>query len=369
MAGRGGGPLAGRAGKGRGPPQVPWNVLAKEEHAPGAKKGGVTEHLSGPHLIPNVGREAMVPAEVIRRRPPPRKQPNELPPAQKTALNSKDRKRLEKALKRVNSTLRRTHDERIKSRSRSRRCASRSNDASPRRSRSRSWKCSPSRERSVSGSRCSRSPSSEPRNVRPVSPPARTPTEIARRKAEEEEQNRLRAKEEELRRIEDERKVQELRESRQKQKEMAESRKKKLVGAFALSDDDMDGSTKDREDPQLVRRKALGSLAPTAVEEAPFATSSALAVPRDLRAVAPPPASSLLNESAHVTAADIDGAYHDHKFAKVWKDWDSSKKDNPGEVARQFMKIAAIKRRGQPRPGAEGSRARSRSRSRSRRRR
>mmetsp|Transcript_10836 Transcript_10836/g.30852 ORF Transcript_10836/g.30852 Transcript_10836/m.30852 type:complete len:241 (-) Transcript_10836:126-848(-) len=64
-----------------------------------------------------------------------------------------------------------------------------------------------------------------------------------------------------------------------------------------------------------------------------------------------------------VTALDIDGSAHDHKFSKVWKDWDASKKDDPGEIARQFMKVSAIKRRGycaQPRRG--GSRSRSRSR-------
>lgn len=36
---------------------------------PGARSGGMTHHIQGPHLIPNVGREAMLNAEVVRRKP------------------------------------------------------------------------------------------------------------------------------------------------------------------------------------------------------------------------------------------------------------------------------------------------------------
>ena len=36
---------------------------------PGARSGGLTHHIQGPHLIPNVGREAMLGAEVVRRKP------------------------------------------------------------------------------------------------------------------------------------------------------------------------------------------------------------------------------------------------------------------------------------------------------------
>ena len=32
----------------------------------GARSGGMTHHIQGPHLIPNVGREAMLAAEVVR---------------------------------------------------------------------------------------------------------------------------------------------------------------------------------------------------------------------------------------------------------------------------------------------------------------
>merc|ERR1719408_515890 len=49
----------------------------------GAKRGGLTDHLSGVHLIPNVGREAMVPGEVVcRRRPAPKPKPKPQPKPQ-----------------------------------------------------------------------------------------------------------------------------------------------------------------------------------------------------------------------------------------------------------------------------------------------
>ena len=32
----------------------------------GARSGGMAHHIQGPHLIPNVGREAMLAAEVVR---------------------------------------------------------------------------------------------------------------------------------------------------------------------------------------------------------------------------------------------------------------------------------------------------------------
>merc|ERR1719436_44970 len=48
-----------------------------------------------------------------------------------------------------------------------------------------------------------------------------------------------------------------------------------------------------------------------------------------------------------LTAMDIDGRDHEsHKFGSVWKDWDASKKEDPGEIARMFMKVSAVKRRG-----------------------
>merc|ERR1712070_525274 len=80
--------------------------------------------------------------------------------------------------------------------------------------------------------------------------------------------------------------------------------------------------------------------------------------------------SSDLGLAGNLTAADLDGRHHDHKFSKVWKDWDAAKKSDPGEIAKQFMKIAAIKRRGYVPGGGRGapeSRSRSRSRGRSRR--
>jgi len=44
-------------------------------HLPGARSGGVTSHIQGPHLIPNVGREAMLGAEVVRRKPKSKAKP------------------------------------------------------------------------------------------------------------------------------------------------------------------------------------------------------------------------------------------------------------------------------------------------------
>merc|ERR1740129_1519025 len=54
----------------RGAVQLPDGTTVR-----GAKKGGLTDHLSGPHLIPNVGREAMIPREVVRRQRPVPKKP------------------------------------------------------------------------------------------------------------------------------------------------------------------------------------------------------------------------------------------------------------------------------------------------------
>ena len=42
---------------------------------PGARSGGVTNHIQGPHLVPNVGREAMLVAEVVRRKPKSKAKP------------------------------------------------------------------------------------------------------------------------------------------------------------------------------------------------------------------------------------------------------------------------------------------------------
>mmetsp|Transcript_81595 Transcript_81595/g.166232 ORF Transcript_81595/g.166232 Transcript_81595/m.166232 type:complete len:107 (-) Transcript_81595:473-793(-) len=63
----------------------------------GARSGGMTHHIQGPHLIPNVGREAMLAAEVVRRKPKS-KAKAEKPdpkPVSKSKVAKKEKKRKE----------------------------------------------------------------------------------------------------------------------------------------------------------------------------------------------------------------------------------------------------------------------------------
>lgn len=177
-------------------------------------------------------------------------------------------------------------------------------------------------------------------------------------------------REAERRRLEQEQqKIKELEAVRMKQHKLEEQRRAKLGGAFAFTEDDIEAekslhSQRDRVAKELAdaKKRAQEWLAPIAESPASMAVAKIPTSTDDTRRERPPPPSSI--DSNHMTAADIDGAHHEHKFASCWKDWDASKARNPGEVAKQLMKIAAIKRHGQPRVGA-----RTRSRSRSRRRR
>jgi len=131
------------------------------------------------------------------------------------------------------------------------------------------------------------------------------------------------------------RRLQEADLARKRHQSLQESRKKKLGNAFALDDEDDDDDERQRLEKELQ----------LANSRKPPARSPDWA-PRDSSCETPGSSSAIVSASAASTATDIDGSMHDHKFAKVWKDWDSKQGSNPGDVARQFMKIAAIKRRG-----------------------
>jgi len=182
------------------------------------------------------------------------------------------------------------------------------------------------------------------------------------------------AREREDKRLQEElKKLKEMDEARKRKDDLDKARKQKLNGMFAFGDDDEEGDdSKARvaRERQLAddRRRRGDRLVVTG--ETIASSSSSLRGDSSTLAVTPSMSSTpRLATSGSVTALDIDGVGHDHKFSKVWKDWDASKKDDPGEIARQFMKVAQIKRRGYSAPsaGSRGGRSRSRSRSRGRR--
>lgn len=217
--------------------------------------------------------------------------------------------------------------------------------------------------------------------------PSPSPGTQLQRNEEERRRERLRQLEEaearqlaeERRLVEEQRQLRELDEARKKRQELQEARRRNLGSAFALTEDDIDedGSQKDLAawERANAKRRAQERLAPLA--DAPAAASSSARRPpptaapvREVQEAARPPIARP-DDGAAVTALDIDGTFHEHRFAEVWRDWDASKRGDPGEVARQFMKIAAIKRRAQTRTekgGGEASPPR-RGRSRSHRRR
>merc|ERR1712136_228591 len=160
----------------------------------------------------------------------------------------------------------------------------------------------------------------------------------------------------------------ELEETRKRQAKIQEARRRNLGGAFALTEDDIvaekdEDIERERVAAQRAKAERRARERITSLEDVPVTSASASQLAR--MPIAPP---SVFDTST-VTAADIDGVFHEHKFSKVWKDWDASKKDNPGEVARQFMRIAAVKRRGYSPNRRRRSLSKSRSRSRERRRR
>mmetsp|Transcript_58936 Transcript_58936/g.189536 ORF Transcript_58936/g.189536 Transcript_58936/m.189536 type:complete len:351 (+) Transcript_58936:1-1053(+) len=325
----------------------------------GAKKGGITDHIAGPHLIPNVGREAMVPAEVIRRARPAPKKPTEKPPPQKEKAPPA------RGAAQAGGKRRR--------RERHRRSRSRDEERSGTRSRARS-------------ARRSRSKESPPRSEGEAA--AEAPQERAKSLGEQEEEGRREkrqelgqdeaAEREKKRRDEERRMLQELDDARKKRQELEAARRKNLGGAFALTEDDI--NAEENEDTQRARaaRELARAEERRAARErlshkepgsgAPAAASSSSSSHPDRGAAGAAAPLRLVNRDS-VTAADIDGSLHEHKFAKVWKDWDASKKDDPGEIAKQFMRVSAVKRRGYCTPKRSAwSRSRSRSKSRSRRR-
>lgn len=259
----------------------------------GAKKRGYTDHLATVHLIPNVGREAMLTKEVVRRqRPKPKPKPEAKPPPQAR----KEKKKKEKKRK-----------TRSPSRSRSR---------SARRSRNRSRSCS--RASSASLERRPRRKAEEAREAASSSAAPRTAEQRAEDEDIEAEHRRLRAQEQA--------KLNQLKEETRRREELDAQRKSKLKGAFRLNDSDEE---EDALQKFVIPKKPMPNLA----IKAP-ASSVSRTIDR-----------SRLS-SDQVTAANLDGTLHDHRFSHVWKDWSADKGDDPGEIAKQLMKIAAIKRRG-----------------------
>jgi len=279
----------------------------------GAKRGGYTDHLAGMHLIPNVGREAMVPAEVVKRQPRlVRKEPPKAPPPVPKAAKQSQRKQPE--------------------------CRRRSPSRSRRRSRSRS--------RSRWRSRSSSSEGARREDGKPGGERAKSPDAATKRRNEEERQRQRQREIEAYREAERSRQEQErikleaFKEAQMKRKELDSVRKKRLIGAFALNEDDIpeeDGEGAPPKSLAHARPRVSTSLAPHRSDPGPgplpYAGNASSAALR-------------ISDGEKVTAADLDGSQHDHKFSAVWKDWNAQKRDDPGEIAKQFMKIAAIKRRG-----------------------
>mmetsp|Transcript_175292 Transcript_175292/g.562217 ORF Transcript_175292/g.562217 Transcript_175292/m.562217 type:complete len:352 (+) Transcript_175292:145-1200(+) len=342
-----------RASKGAAPPA--FITMPDGSIVRGAKKGGMTDHIAGPHMIPNVGREAMVPAECVRRKPKAKARSKVEPPKLAPKVPAWAPKKEVKGKKKEGRR------ERSRSRSRKRR-----------------------RDDGSEGDASAGSDAGSPR-TEGVSPPAvrlREPTEEERQLAFRREKeakeasstSMVEAREREDKRLQEElKKLKEMEEARKRKEDLDKARKQKLNGMFAFGDDDEEGDdSKARvaRERQLAddRRRRGDRLVVTG--ETIASSSSSLRGDSSTLAVTPSMSSTpRLATSGSVTALDIDGVGHDHKFSKVWKDWDASKKDDPGEIARQFMKVAQIKRRGYSAPsaGSRGGRSRSRSRSRGRR--
>lgn len=145
------------------------------------------------------------------------------------------------------------------------------------------------------------------------------------------------------------------------------NRKQRLGGLFALTEDDIEAEGDDEANrARIAREKARVEKKQQAAERPePVRAGYSFKLEGSSRSSDSSASLQLMdpNAASNLTAADLDGNMHgEHKFSKVWKDWDAAKKSDPGEVARQFMKIAAIKRRGY---APSGDRPSSRSRSRS----
>lgn len=265
----------------------------------GARSGGMTAHLSGPHLIPNVGREAMLGAEVVRRRPKAKTKPQPQPQTKKHT-----------AEKNASKTTRRRSPERGRS--------------FPRRSRSNSQSRSRARSRTQNDEReRSRSPLSGSRQAAGVD-------DAIWREQQAEAQRR-----EDQRLMEERRQLQLLEEEKRKRKQQEIERNKKLAGFFSLTEDDL-------EDEQPKAAPLV-----TAKERVPVqaALSSALELRQSMSSTSSRPVS---------VREDFEESAGSSGFDKCWGKWDWNKqKDDPGELARQFMKVTAAKRRGYA-PSAKG---------------
>ncbi|CAK9077173.1 UTP--glucose-1-phosphate uridylyltransferase [Durusdinium trenchii] len=188
--------------------------------------------------------------------------------------------------------------------------------ARPSRSRSR-------RKRVVSLSRAGSEPSEAPEEVRepvPVdvlprasrSPRSPSPRKVVSRSPEARE----------ARRIEEERRqLQLLKETQEKRRKQENERRKNLGGVFALSADDFEEEEKAKVQNTSEERKEKAQL--------PRVRTSTRPKDRDR------------DERALLDDAPGSG------FEKCWKNWDFAKgADDPAEVARQFMRVTAAKRRG-----------------------
>lgn len=206
--------------------------------------------------------------------------------------------------------------------------------ARPSRSRSR-------RKRVVSLSRAGSEPSEAPEEVRepvPVdvlprasrSPRSPSPRKVVSRSPEARRQlsrspemdQWSEAQAREARRIEEERRqLQLLKETQEKRRKQENERRKNLGGVFALSADDFEEEEKAKVQNTSEERKEKAQL--------PRVRTSTRPKDRDR------------DERALLDDAPGSG------FEKCWKNWDFAKgADDPAEVARQFMRVTAAKRRG-----------------------
>ncbi|CAE7224212.1 unnamed protein product [Symbiodinium sp. CCMP2592] len=296
----------------------------------GARSGGMTHHIQGPHLVPNVGREAMLVAEVIRRRPPKAKAKSSKPQAPLVPSVPSSERRGEKAQAKPREKRKRKDSERA-----------RSSSVPPRKSRSRT-------------------------QVRPEHDSPDADGEEDEAAEEDAIEGALPAldvnSEHEARRIEEERRqLQRLKEVQEKKRKQESERRRNLGGVFALSADDFDKE----EDERAKRAQAAQEEARSEKQQLRHPTSRTSASQRrDEKMV-------------------LDDGSPGSGFDKCWKNWDFTKAEDPAEVARQFMRVTAAKRRGyggaardardggtrNERPERERRRSRSGSRGRSRSRR
>jgi len=301
----------------------------------GARSGGMTHHIQGPHLIPNVGREAMLVAEVIRRRPKAKSKPEVRAEKREKLQRQRDKKRKRKE-------------------------SERSRSSSPARKSRSKTQVRPEHD----------SPDAD--GEEDTAQEGQSGFAIAQEDEAAEEDAHEGAlptaldvnSEHEARRIEEERRqLQRLKEVQEKKRKQESERRKNLGGVFALSADDFDKE----EDERAKRAQAAQEEARSEKQQLRHPTSRT--------------SSSQRKDEKMV----LDDGSPGSGFDKCWKNWDFTKAEDPAEVARQFMRVTAAKRRGygggardardggtrserperdrrRSRSGSRGSRGRSRSR-------